>query len=295
MAMKMKKYEELELRDDFMFSRIMSNPKFVKPLLETILGVKIRKIVYPQTQKTIDLSLQAKGIRLDVYVEDDQNTVFNLEMQTSDGANLPKRMRYYQGMIDLNILDKGQDYTTLKKSYVIFICTFDPFGEGRHIYTFCNTCQENTALTLDDDAVKIILSTKGTMDDVSPEMKRILDYIDGKGASDEYTKQLEEAVRSARQNESWRLGYMTLEYEYRQRYEEGLKEGKEEGLKEGLKEGKEEGLKEGEETGIAKTNERFIRKLYKRGESIASIAEFVELDEETVKRIIEAMGYRVRK
>lgn len=86
MAMKMKKYEELELRDDFMFSRIMSNPKFVKPLLETILGVKIRKIVYPQTQKTIDLSLQAKGIRLDVYVEDDQNTVFNLEMQTSDGS-----------------------------------------------------------------------------------------------------------------------------------------------------------------------------------------------------------------
>ena len=63
---------------------------------------------------------------------------------------------------------------------------------------------------------------------------------------------------------------MTLEYDYRQRYEEGQKEG--------------------EETGIAKTNERFIRKLYERGESIASIAEFVELDEEAVKRIIEAMG-----
>lgn len=107
------------------------------------------------------------------------------------------------------------------------------------------------------------------MDDVSPEMKRILDYIDGKGASDKFTEELEEAVRSARQNESWRLGYMTLEYEYRQRYEEGQKEG--------------------EETGIAKTNERFIRKLYERGESIASIAEFVELDEEAVKRIIKAM------
>ena len=294
MAREIKPYEELELKDDFMFGLIMHDPKYFKPFLEMILKIKIRKVVYPQSQKSIDLSANAKAIRLDVYVEDDQNTVFNLEMQTSDNRNLPKRMRYYQGVIDLNILQKGQDYTKLKKSYVIFICTFDPFGEGRQIYTFCNTCQENTALTLDDDAVKIILSTKGTMDDVSPEMKRILDYIDGKGASDEYTKQLEEAVRSARQNETWRLGYMTLEYEYRQRYEEGLKEGKEEGLKEGkeegLKEGKEEGLKEGEETGIAKTNERFIRKLYKRGESIASIAEFVELDEETVKRIIEAMG-----
>ena len=273
MAMKMKKYEELELRDDFMFSRIMSNPKFVKPLLETILGVKIRKIVYPQTQKTIDLSLQAKGIRLDVYVEDDQNTVFNLEMQTSDGANLPKRMRYYQGMIDLNILDKGKDYTTLKKSYVIFICTFDPFGEGRHIYTFCNTCQENTALTLDDDAVKIILSTKGTMDDVSPEMKRILDYIDGKGASDKFTEELEEAVRSARQNERWRLDYMTLEYEYRQRYLEG----------------KEEGRAEGREEGRAEGRERTIQKLHERGESIASIADIVELNEEEVKRVISEL------
>ena len=269
MAMKMKKYEELELRDDYMFSRIMSDPEFVKPLLETILGVKIRKIVYPQTQKTIDLSLQAKGIRLDVYVEDDQNTVFNLEMQTSDGANLPKRMRYYQGMIDLNILDKGQDYTTLKKSYVIFICTFDPFGEGRHIYTFCNTCQENTALTLDDDAVKIILSTKGTMDDVSPEMKRILDYIDGKGASDKFTEELEEAVRSARQNERWRLDYMTLEYEYRQRYLEGKEEGREEGRAEG--------------------RERTIQKLHERGESIASIADIVELNEEEVKRVISKL------
>ena len=179
-------------------------------------------------------------------------------------------MRYYQGMIDLNILDKGKDYTTLKKSYVIFICTFDPFGEGRHIYTFCNTCQENTALTLDDDAVKIILSTKGTMDDVSPEMQRILDYIDGKGASDKFTEELEEAVRSARQNERWRLDYMTLEYEYRQRYLEGKEEGREEGRAEG--------------------RERTIQKLHERGESIASIADIVELNEEEVKRVISELA-----
>ena len=277
MAREIKPYEELELKDDFMFGLIMHDPKYVKPFLEMILKIKIRKVVYPQSQKSIDLSANAKAIRLDVYVEDDQNTVFNLEMQTSDNRNLPKRMRYYQGVIDLNILQKGQDYTKLKKSYVIFICTFDPFGEGRHIYTFCNTCQENTALTSDDDAVKIILSTKGTMDDVSPEMKRILDYIDGKGASDKFTEELEEAVCSARQNERWRLDYMTLEYEYRQRYLEGKEEGRE------------EGLRKGEETGIAKTRERTIQKLHERGESIQFIADIVELDEEEVKRVIDAL------
>ena len=33
--------------------------------------------------------------------------------------NLAKRMRYYQGMIDLNILEKGGDYNKLKKRSVI--------------------------------------------------------------------------------------------------------------------------------------------------------------------------------
>ena len=107
------------------------------------------------------------------------------------------------------------------------------------------------------------------MDDVSPEMKRILDYIDGKGASDKFTEELEEAVCSARQNERWRLDYMTLEYEYRQRYLEGKEEGREEGRAEG--------------------RERTIQKLHERGESIASIADIVELDEEEVKRVIDAL------
>ncbi|RHV19294.1 hypothetical protein DXB73_06680 [Clostridium sp. OM05-6BH] len=107
------------------------------------------------------------------------------------------------------------------------------------------------------------------MDDVSPAMKRILDYIDGKGASDKFTEELEEAVRSARQNERWRLDYMTLEYEYRQRYLEGKEEGREEGRAEG--------------------RERTIQKLHERGESIASIADIVELNEEEVKRVISKL------
>ena len=161
-----------------------------------------------------------------MYVEaDEKHTVFNLEMQTTTARNLPKRMRYYQGMIDLNILEKGDDYNHLKQRYVIFICTFDPFGLGRHIYTFENRCSEDTALTLNDGTVKIILNTKGTLDDVSPEMKRLLDYVDGKGVSDTFTRDLEEAVQSARQNEKWRLDYMTLQMNCQEKYEQGIEQG----------------------------------------------------------------------
>lgn len=70
-----KAYEELELKDDFMFSVIMRDPKYVKPFLETILRIKIAKIEYPEVQKNIDIAAGAKGIRLDVYVEDEKHTV----------------------------------------------------------------------------------------------------------------------------------------------------------------------------------------------------------------------------
>ncbi len=159
---------------------------------------KIKRIEYPESQKTIDISLPAKSVRLDIYVEDDKNTVYNIEMQTSSNENIPKRSRYYQGMIDLNILDKGGDYSELKKSFVIFVCTFDLFG-------------------------------KGTADDVSSDMKALLNYIDGQLPSDKYTNELEAAVESARLNKNWRRDFMTLEMLYNEKLHEGLREGHREG------------------------------------------------------------------
>ena len=222
-----KAFEELQIKDDFMFSVIMRNPKFCKPFLELIFGIKISRIEYPKSQETIDISADAKSVRLDIYVEDGNETVYNIEMQTADKGDLPQRTRYYQGMIDLNILEKGNNYKDLKRSFVIFVCTFDLFGEGRHIYTFENRCIQNTELALGDDTTKIILNTKGTMDDVTPEMKRLLDFIDGKEPEDDYTRELVEAVQAVRKNEKWRLDYMTLQMHYQEKFEEGIEHEKE--------------------------------------------------------------------
>ena len=134
---------------------------------------------------------------------------------------------------------------------------------GRHIYTFENRCSEDTTLTLNDGTVKIILNTKGTLDDVSPEMKRLLDYVDGKGVSDTFTRDLEEAVQSARQNEKWRLDYMTLQQEYRERFREGKIEGKIEGKVEILYE-----------------------ELHM---TVAEIAEKLVISEEEVQKIVDAL------
>ena len=205
-----KKLEELTIVDDFMFCTVMRDPKRCKALLEYILGVKIRKIEYLELQKELDIEYDAKGIRLDVYVEDENNTVYDLEIQTTRKKNLPKRTRYYQGIIDLNIIRRGEDYDKLKKSFIIFICTYDPFGKGRYIYTFDQTAREDRSVLLDDEAIKIVLNTKGTIGDISDDLKETLRYMDGHMPATEYTKELDSAVEAVKTSEEWRREYMTL-------------------------------------------------------------------------------------
>ena len=156
-------------------------------------------------------------------------------------TGLPKRIRYYQDMMDMILLEKGEDYDALKKNIVIFICTFDPFKEDRHIYTFENRCIQDTELSLGDDTTKIILNTKGKLDDIPRPLKLFLNYIETGEVSDEYTKELDQAVREVRTNEKWREPIMTVEMMIR----DAAYEAKEAGRAEGLAEGKVEGLAEG--------------------------------------------------
>lgn len=111
-----KTLKELNLEDDFLFAKVMSDQTICKELLEKIL--EIEKVEMIEEQKTIDLLLESKGIRLDVYVKDENSTIYNVEMQRGNHKNLPKRLRYYQGSIDLDLISKGEDYKKLAKSYI---------------------------------------------------------------------------------------------------------------------------------------------------------------------------------
>ena len=237
-------WEELQISNDFIFGKVMQDPKLCKGLLQRILpGLKIDRIEYPETQKAIRPDIDAKSVRLDVYVEDGKGTVYDIEMQVGTSKELPKRTRYYQSLLDMRMIDKGEPYKKLKPSYIIFICPFDQFGMGRHIYTFENICKEDKSVLLNDGTTKIFLNAKGTMDDVSPELKAFLDYVAGKKPADPFVDELEEAVKNARKNREWRHEYMTL----LMRDQENIEKGMEIGTARGMEIGKAEGIIE---TGI---------------------------------------------
>ena len=229
---RIKEWEELTIRDNFLFQKVMKNPHICKRLIEKLLNIKVKSITYPEAEKTMTSGFAGKDIRLDLYVETDKGTVMDIEMQTTEGRAgwLPKRTRYYQSMIDINVLMKGDDYTELKTSFVIFICTFDPFGEGRLVYTFRNRCVEREGLELGDGATKIFLNTKGTVGEVDEDIKKFLAYVEGHAAEGDFTRDIAEEVEKVKLHKETRLEYMTLSMELK----EQKREGREEGLKDGI-------------------------------------------------------------
>ena len=123
--------DKLTLSNDFLFKHVMLRKRICKHILEELFHTKIADITYLEAEQTLDVYPDSHGIRLDVRIADDTDTHYNLEMQVKNPVShtgefqLPKRTRYYQAMLDTDMLQKGQDYDELSPTYIIFFCLFD--------------------------------------------------------------------------------------------------------------------------------------------------------------------------
>lgn len=144
----MKDFRNATISNNFMFRLVMEKPELCRQLLERILDTQISKIVYPEAEKSLEAQLTSKGIRLDIYVTLEDGTVIDVEMQAADSTKdtLAKRTRYYQSILDDDALKKGELYSKLRQTIIIFICTFDPFNRNFSRYTFSSRCHEDYKL-----------------------------------------------------------------------------------------------------------------------------------------------------
>ncbi len=230
-------WEKITLANNFLFCKIMeSNPDLCKHLIEILLHIEIDHLEIPQAEKAMKETLDSKSVRFDVYTKDDRR-IFDLEIQTTNKTNLPKRARYYQSIIDMNNLSAGMNYSQLKDSYVIFLCLGDIFHKGLPVYTFENICLEDRQTKLDDRAFKVFFNAAECDKLKGDEEKAFFRFLKGEAAGNDFTRLLEEKVERAKKNARWRRQYMT----WQQTIDEERFEAREEGRREGRREGREEG------------------------------------------------------
>ncbi len=196
-----------------MFAAVMSDAENCREVLERILGISIRKVTV-HAEHVLFVNPEKRRVRLDVYTDDEHGTVYNVEMQTTDNRNLPKRSRYYQGQMDVTALKSGEDFSRLPQSIVIFICTYDPFGRERYRYTFMETCREDGEL-LEDGTCKIFLNTEGRNETgVAQELVHFLKWIgepcaeNEKEENDRLIAKLQTQIAELKENRGMEENYM---------------------------------------------------------------------------------------
>ena len=231
-----KPVDELTFTDDFMFGTVMKDKTVCKGVIERLLHIKVGGIEYPSFQKTIAPFYESKGIRLDVYVSE-PNRIFDIEIQTSLPPELPKRTRYYQSLMDVDNLLRGQNYAELKESYVIFICLKDPFKKDLPVYTFRNVCSEDGDIFLDDKSYKVFYNVGAYGKEQEVELRAFLEYLCERRATSDFTERIDALVEKAKRNERFRSVYMSLNIREDDLRMAGEKIGFERGMRKGRRDG----------------------------------------------------------
>ena len=176
-----------------------------------------------------------------MYVKDEKQTRYNVEMQVEKKPALGKRSRYYQSQMDVEMLLTGEDYAGLPNTYVIFICDFDPIGEGKYRYTFRTKCEELLGMKLEDGRTAVFLNTHGkNKSEVPKELVTLLKYIredideSEREFHDSYVERLQKFIHEIKSNREMEERFMI--------FEEMLRDERAEGRAEGIAEGRAEGL-----------------------------------------------------
>ena len=195
--------QELTIKNNFMFAAVMMDPQNCQELLELILNIPI-SYVKVDTERSLVYDPRYRGIRMDVYVRDENNTRFDVEMQVRTDC-IEKRSRYYHSHMDMDALRSGTEYELLPDSYVIFICDFDPVGAGKYVYTEEKRYQEAPEYPVQDGHHTIFLNTRGkNREEVPAPLVRFLEFVKAdpgeseKDFGDGFVRRLQESVRQVR-------------------------------------------------------------------------------------------------
>ena len=144
------------LDDDFM-NKVFENKACAEFLLQIILQRNDLRVKFAYGQHDIK-NLQGRSVRLDILAVDDEDHVYNIEVQRNDKGAGVKRARYNSSLIDANVTEPGDEYEKLNETYVIFITENDVLGGGQPIYHIDRAIKETGALFGDESHILYVNS-----------------------------------------------------------------------------------------------------------------------------------------
>ena len=138
----------LTLMDDLFMQVVLEEQACTEYILQTILDKSSLKLKEQRLQKRLP-NLHGRALVLDCLCTDEKGLLYNIEVQNSSAGATPKRARYHAALMDTHTLKKGEKFSKLTESYVIFITDKDVLGEGEQLYQIERVIRKSGSLFQD--------------------------------------------------------------------------------------------------------------------------------------------------
>ena len=234
----------LTLMDDLFMQVVLEEQACTEYILQTILDKSSLKLMEQRLQKRLP-NLHGRALVLDCLCTDEKGLLYNIEVQNSSAGAIPKRARYHAALMDTHTLKKGEKFSKLPESYVIFITDKDVLGEGEQLYRIERVIRKSGNLFKDGSHI-LYFNTARQDDNALGKLARDFKEANPKEIQ---SKVLSHRVASLKEGKLDREGEkkmnVLLEKYRKKAVEEGIEKGMEKGIEKGIEQGIQKGLEQG--------------------------------------------------
>ena len=217
----LQRLRDLRLLDDDFMNKVFEDKACAEFLLQIILQRNDLRVQYAHGQHDIK-NLQGRSVRLDILAVDEENHVYNIEVQRNDKGAGVKRARYNSSLIDANVTEPGDEYEKLNETYVIFITENDVLGGGHPIYHIDRAIKETGTLFGDESHIIYVNSRKQE----DTELGRLMHDLHCKNADEMHSPVLAKRVHELKDTQK---GVELMCHEMEKIYSEGMESGEKRG------------------------------------------------------------------
>ena len=245
----------LTLMDDLFMQVVLEEQACTEYILQIILDNASLKLKEQRLQKRLS-NLHGRALVLDCLCTDEKGLLYNIEVQNSSAGAIPKRARYHAALMDTHTLKKGEKFSKLPESYVIFITDKDVLGEGEQLYQIERVIRKSGNLFKDGSHI-LYFNTARQDDNALGKLAKDLKEANPKEIQSEVLSHRVASLKEGKLDREGEKKMNVLLEKYRKKaVEEGIEKGLAQGMQQGLEKGLEQGLQQGLQKGLEKGLEK---------------------------------------
>ena len=260
--------KDLTIFHDIFMRNVFKQKECTEYVLQIIMGKRDLKVIDQVIQMDFK-NLQGRSAIMDCVALDNKGKKYDIEIQQAGENADPKRARYYSGLMDMNTIDPGDDFTSLPESYVIFITRDDTLGYDKPIYHIDRIIREVEEDFKDESHIIYVNSSRRD----NTELGRLMRDLHCKDSKDIQSSVLAQRVFELKETQK---GVETMCREMDQIYAAGAEFGETKGLAKGVTVGE---LKKAKEIAL---------KMYIQKRPMEEIASLLEVPVDTVREWIQS-------